>query len=225
MQISNKTALLVSLGMGVSAGAGVVVGYMIAYKRLGEQFDERLAQETEKITGYFSPVNTQPFATPEEAVEKLIVPTQEQVDEIEREVVAYHKIVQTTVTEATVEPIIENAFAKPEGCVIEEPIRVITRSEFVENPDDYPQVTFVWYKRDNKLVDEQDELIEDIDGHLGLNFREKFGSDKDDPHTICVRNEKLETDFEVVMHLSSYQEEILGEDYMPEEPLPSGRER
>lgn len=223
MRISNKAVLVLVSSAAFVAGGGI--GYVLAEKHLGRKFDERLEQEMEKITGYLNPVG-QPFATPQEAVEKLIVPTQEQVDEVEkREQVAYHKIVKTTVTEETVEPIVENAFAKPEGCVIEEPIRVITRAEFVENSDDFAQVTLTWYRRDDKLVDEQDELITDIDGHLGLSFREKFGSDPDDPHTICVRNEHIETDFEVVMHLSSYQEEVLGEDFVPEVPMPSGRER
>lgn len=225
MRISNAAALIL-----ISSATGLVglgAGYWAAKKRFDEEFDSRLEIETEKIRGFYK-VPEQEFSTPEEAVEKLIVPTQDQVDKIEetvaRERVAYDKIVPALITE---EVEVQNVFRQtpPENCVEQERIRVVSREEFEENENGWDTTTLTWYRRDDVLCGPDEEPINDVIGHLGTEFREKFGMDSNDPHTICIINETLEIGFEVVMHLSSYQEEVLGEDFVPEEPLTSGRER
>lgn len=84
--------------------------------------------------------------------------------------------------------------------VVQRP-EVITPSEFGECG--YPTVSLTLYA-DGVLVDEYDDVIphDEIDAMIGLESLEHFGEYEDD--SVFVRNDRLETDYEILRDLRNY---------------------
>ena len=84
--------------------------------------------------------------------------------------------------------------------VVQRP-EVITPGEFGEYG--YPTVSLTLYA-DGVLVDEYDDVIppEDIDAMVGLESLTHFGEYEDD--SVFVRNERLETDYEILKDTRNY---------------------
>jgi hypothetical protein len=68
---------------------------------------------------------------------------------------------------------------------------------------DYDTVSLTYYS-DGILTDDMNEPIEDIAGTVGLDFHEHFGEYTEDPDTVYVRNDRLETDYEIQLDLGTY---------------------
>lgn len=77
---------------------------------------------------------------------------------------------------------------------------VITQEEYAwsEDVDDYAKITITYYPKYQVLLDEDEELIEDVDGCVGWRSLNRFGEDSGDADIVYVRNHRLEVDFEVV---------------------------
>lgn len=90
---------------------------------------------------------------------------------------------------------------------------LISVDEFLENPNDYIQVSYTYYAGDKTLTgDRPDEVINEVDITVGLNNLERFGYVKNDPEMIFVRNEKLSLDIEVSRSHGKYSVEVGGFD-------------
>lgn len=89
---------------------------------------------------------------------------------------------------------------------------LITTDEFMEDDDDknYAKITIAYFEGDDTLCDERESLIPDVEGTVGRANLSKFGEGSDSPDTIYVRNERLETDFEVNRENGSYSHIVLG---------------
>lgn len=88
---------------------------------------------------------------------------------------------------------------------------IITFDEFYEDNPEYSKTSITYYKEDDTLLDDAEGIIPnhiDIVGPEALDF---FGWKSKDPLVVHVRNEKIETDFEVTLDEGSYAETILGE--------------
>lgn len=57
-------------------------------------------------------------------------------------------------------------------------------------------VTTLYYYADGALVNLNDEIVEDVEGTVGLDFAEHFGEFEDD--SVCIRNEAHECDYEIL---------------------------
>lgn len=79
--------------------------------------------------------------------------------------------------------------------------RVIEPDELGES--DYPVVSLTYYA-DGVLADDWDDIIEDIEEKVGLDFSEHFGEYEDD--SVFIRNDELETDYEICRDLRSYSD-------------------
>lgn len=84
---------------------------------------------------------------------------------------------------------------------------------FLISPDEYGSVTgyeltsLTYYEGDGILAnDENDEEIEDIDGTVGADFVNYFGEYEED--AAYVRNDILETDFEILRDRRSYSDVV-----------------
>ena len=77
-----------------------------------------------------------------------------------------------------------------------------------ENPD-YDKISISYYEDDDTLADEQDEIMQEVEGTIGEALL-CFGDQSDDPDVVYVRNERLSIDYEVVRLHRSYQEAVLG---------------
>lgn len=104
---------------------------------------------------------------------------------------------------------------------------VITENEWSENTDDYERQVLTYFANDDTLVDEDEAMIDDIDGTVGQDNMQRFGHGCDDPNVVFIRNEKLATDFEVLRHNGSYAEEVLGlvetDDHIEHSAMPRRR--
>ena len=93
---------------------------------------------------------------------------------------------------------------------------IITKDTFYEDSDeDFPnqeKVSATFYKGDNTLVDQYDEVVENAKAILGEDFFTAIGGDDSQ---IWVRNTTLKLDYEVDLERGSYAIEVLG--FEPEE--------
>jgi hypothetical protein len=71
---------------------------------------------------------------------------------------------------------------------------VITPEELGEI-DEYDTTTLYYYA-DEVLVNLNDEVVEDVEGTVGLDFAEHFGEYEDD--SVCIRNEAHMCDYEIL---------------------------
>ena len=82
------------------------------------------------------------------------------------------------------------------------PPYVISRETYAHDPDgdgdSYAKITLFYHQKDRVLIDDDEDLIEDIDGYVGWRSLNQFGGESGDPDTVFVRNDRLLTDFEVV---------------------------
>lgn len=86
---------------------------------------------------------------------------------------------------------------------------VIHRDEFYGDEEDYTQCTVTYYASDNILVDEDDTPIYNHDSIIGPLL---FGHGSGDQNIFYVRNDKRNTEYEVVHDPGFYSVEVLGLD-------------
>lgn len=216
--------LLTATAVGlISAGAGAVVGYKVAERRLTRDFEERISKETAGMRVFYSQAK-QPFDTPEEALAEILK-NDEQTPTDESERIAYHKIVASEYPTETppgdssplvnfapppVEAHVQNIFDKP---------FVIDQEEFLGGQSGLGQGTLTYYEEDGALCDENDELIESLDEIVGQENMFKFGYMSSDENIVHIRNPRLGLEWEVIRNPGSYARDVQGV-----EP-PSGRGR
>lgn len=84
---------------------------------------------------------------------------------------------------------------------------IISVDEFADpGPGDliYNKISVAWYQGDDVLVDDQENPVRDhhsLVGHIGYR---SFGGPSGDEHIVYIRNEDLQTDFEVARRFDSW---------------------
>lgn len=81
-------------------------------------------------------------------------------------------------------------------------IYTISPDEFGEE-DDYKIVGLTYFSGDDKLVDDNGDLV-DVDSTVGVNSLTLFGEYVDD--AVYVRNEDTQTDYEILLDVREYLE-------------------
>jgi hypothetical protein len=87
---------------------------------------------------------------------------------------------------------------------------VISFDEFMTNDPEHNQNTFTYYQGDDVLSDERDQAIPYVDPVVGSENLKRFGDGSGDPRVVHVRNERLGTDYEIVLSDGKYAHEVLG---------------
>lgn len=82
---------------------------------------------------------------------------------------------------------------------------VISPDEFGENG--YTLESFTYYA-DDVLTDEFDEIVYDLESTVGEDFASHFGEYEED--SVFIRNDELETDFEILRDLRNYSDVVQG---------------
>jgi hypothetical protein len=79
---------------------------------------------------------------------------------------------------------------------------IISQNEYAygEFADEYSKITINYYPLSRTLLDDDQDVIEDVDGYVGWKNLNRFGDMSEDPLVVYIRNERLETDFEVINH-------------------------
>lgn len=89
-------------------------------------------------------------------------------------------------------------------------IYIIHQDEFRESVSGYRQAVYTWYDRDNVLTDEDEDPIDNPDMVVGMENMERFGHGADDVRAVFVRNELMESEFEICYVDASYEETLEG---------------
>ena len=87
---------------------------------------------------------------------------------------------------------------------------VISPDEFGELEDEGYSKVSLFYYADEVLADDDDELVEDVDGWVGEDATDHFG-EYDDDDCVYVRNPRLKIDFEILRSAKEYYTEVLDE--------------
>ena len=93
---------------------------------------------------------------------------------------------------------------------------IISADEFNANEGDFEQRSLTYYEDDDVLADEKDLIIEEVEAVVGVDNLTKFGVGSGNKDLLFIRNERLECDFDVSRHESSYSKVVLG---FVEEPI------
>ena len=89
---------------------------------------------------------------------------------------------------------------------------IISPEQFVRECKSYDKVTLTYYNKDDVLLDEDKEPIDDRTPVVGLSALESFGTMSDDPNLVYVRNERYDIDYEIIREDASYSADVLGWD-------------
>lgn len=207
----------------VCGAVGGTVAYFVGKKVLESKYDELLKEEIAQTKAFYSNLNKRGEETPEKAVANRlpVAPVEKAADAI----LSYqgNNPADIVVAEPDDEPpVVEvNVFAQsvadPEFDVEaemenrnpDEPY-IISKEEFFANEDDYEQLQFTYYEGDHVLANEQDEEITYPDPIIGEDHLMHFGRGSGDPRIVYVRNEHLESDFEIVQHDGKYAHVVAG---------------
>jgi hypothetical protein len=87
---------------------------------------------------------------------------------------------------------------------------VITHDEFMENENGWTHQSLTYFNGDDVLVDDQQMPIPDIEEVVDSENLTKFGHGSRDPNVVYVRNERLETEFEITMRQTEFGKEVAG---------------
>lgn len=87
---------------------------------------------------------------------------------------------------------------------------VIDKETYDANETDADQFTFTYFRGDDTVVDERDQVLERVKETLGDRFMTQFGFGSGDRKTVYIRNEKDGADYEVILHEGGYGKDFMG---------------
>lgn len=87
---------------------------------------------------------------------------------------------------------------------------VITHDEFMANENDWSQNTLTYYNGDDTLADESEMPIPEIEETIGSENLLRFGHGSNDRNVVYVRNERIKTDFEILLDQEKFGEKVAG---------------
>lgn len=97
-----------------------------------------------------------------------------------------------------------SGMGKEERASMESKPYVISPEEFGEF-EDYEKISLTYYM-DQILADENDELVEDVEGVVGFESLTHFGEYEDD--SVFVRNDRLKCDYEILLDQRTYSDVV-----------------
>lgn len=164
--------------------AGAAVGSLITWKTLDSRYKQILREEEAAIREYYE--------------------GKYEEDEKEENDITVH--IDDSFKEAK-DILKENGYTTEENIKREDELmepHVIEPEELGEL-DGYDVEILIYYN-DGVLTDDQDERIDDIENVVGEESLTHFGEFEKD--TVCVRNDRLKTDFEICRDLRNYSDVV-----------------
>lgn len=203
MNRNSRTTLLVVGG----ALIGVGIGYLAAYEEARRLYMRITRDEIQSVRDTYRLLRKEPpYDDPRTAVKAY----NERLDELD-----YGRNTHLTVVESkdSVEVEEKEEVVEVEGGekdVSKDQPYVISVEEFMDGGEEYDKLTILYFNKDDTLVDERDQVIDDVEGVVGPDALDSFGKGSDDANIVYVRNNSLSVDFEVVYDPRSYKEVVLG---------------
>jgi hypothetical protein len=234
--VRNNPVVLVTVGV-LGLAAGAAAGYFVAKRSLREFYADLASEEIAEAREFYAGLNkvtvegeplspqdvlgkTSPEAveavrryrgeTPAETEEDL-EPALDEQDEaaITRlEEKARHDRAEDREEKS------KNVFVDPTFDISEEvkhrtkeKAYVITHDEYFAGDLDYDTIQLTYFEGDDTLVGEDDKPVDDLTTINEDNLA-RFGHGSRDKNIVYVRNEKLETDYEITLSTQSYLEAL-----------------
>ena len=170
---------------------GVAVGSAVTWKYLKAKYEQIAQEEIESVKETFSyKTMAQTYDKADEATERETESAAKRPTPAKREYVNYS---------TPDKPDEEEAAQNDEET--ERPY-VIAPEEFGEI-DGYQKIS-VNYFSDQVLADDNDDLIEDVEGTVGFDSLNHFGEYEDD--SVFVRNDRLRCDYEILLDRRTYSD-------------------
>lgn len=184
--------------------AGAAIGSLVTWKMVKTRYEQIANEEIQEVREYYAEkidelthAQSEKPVEKEEDVEKTTFHTQPKPELREYA----NKINDLGYSDITEEEV--NKMGKP---------YVITPEEYGEL-DDYETLSLTLYA-DRVLTDEQDIVIEDVDGVVGIESLTHFGEYEDD--SVFVRNDSIMTDYEILLDERNYAD-IYNKPHLAEE--------
>lgn len=186
----NKLACVVSFAIGAA------VGSFVTWKIVKTKYEQLAQEEIDSVKEVYSRNKKEDESEETEQLDTDISSDEETDKQRQKDITKDNGYSNGNVM---------NAYPKP---------FTITPEEFGETM--YKTETLYYYA-DEILADENDKEIVNVDELVGLDSLSTFGQYDDD--AVYVRNEKLKTDFEILLSLKEFNDLDLdlGEDEEPEE--------
>lgn len=93
---------------------------------------------------------------------------------------------------------------------------IVTEIPFVISPDEFGELEDEGYRKisltyyaDGVLADDDDEIVEDVEGWVGEESLTHFG--EFEPDSVHVRNHRLKADYEILLSQKEYYIDVLNE--------------
>lgn len=205
---NNKLFTYIGLGV-ISYSVGVGSGYLIAKKYLSQRF----FPEVDETPTNENPIDENQLSLFDEDLEVIVV---ENILDKQNDNIEWFGEETKTSPE---EPIVINVFKSNDDqwdYEAELAIRssdapyVIHRDEYIQDEMSFDQTTVTYYVGDDIMCDQKDVPMY---GYSSFTGPLKFGHGSGDPDIVYIRNEKLQTEWEVLLHTGSYEIEVLGHDF------------
>lgn len=208
---------------GAAVGGGI--GWFVTKKHYEKMMDEQIRIEVAATKEFYQDL------VKEEAVEEIVVPENNKIEEAGRRAVESYTDRMNRRKDDLLRPertrydrgasgeaerVRYEMFSKPEKKEEEEvdevrlaqndddprtDIYVINADQFAHERYGFDKVTLYWWELE-RILSEEDMDILDVPDLLGMNWETHIGEEEKD--IVYVRNEPLETDYEVVVQHESF---------------------
>lgn len=174
--------------------AGVGVGYLVTRKLLKDKYEQKYHEEVESTKEAYRKRCGLDKNDEEEADGEPELPGIDTYKKVLKEEDYFDYSGATGSVEVEKEQ---------KEIVVDRPY-VISPEEFGEY-DDYEKISLTYYA-DQKLADEEDELVDDVDEIVGEDSLTHFGEYEDD--SVFVRNDARKCDYEILLDQRNYYDVI-----------------
>ena len=180
---------------------GASVGSLVTWKLMDEKYKQLADQEIESMREYYKEKYEDNYE--QLSLDDVLVETKEEFDEnpdIDEEEVAECEQVSENAGYTNYADMVKlNREVKSVAMPY-----VISPEDFTEIPE-YKAVSLLYFS-DGVLTNNQYEPIEDVDDVVRLDSLDHFGDYEDD--AVHVRNDRLKTDFEIILDPRKYADFI-----------------
>jgi hypothetical protein len=232
------------VGSVVGFGIGFYIGYKYSQRKLRNEIYAKAEEDINTIREHYQQkiiaaehmdrpsvselVKEKGYVTAEEADVRLLRPPVPVDEPTEIETANPGEVNQNPVSSSRRSPSINNVFRSSETEKDKDAnwdyeqelanrdgdIYIIHQDEFLMNESGYAQVSYIYFSKDDVLVDEADptNLLSNREELIGTEALKLLGHGADDHNLVHIRNDELELEF-IINHVpKSWDVEVLGLD-------------
>ena len=183
----------------IGAAIGSFVTWKIVKTKYKQLADEEINSVKEVFARRYSEKMNKEKSNENTNHASLTLDETEKNANIQDDIAAYHELLDK-LHYANID--VDSLIAKKGGSTVTDGPFVISPDEFGEDPN-YQTVSLTLYE-DGVLTDDYDDIVVDVDDWVGEDSLTHFGEYEAD--SVFVRNESMQTDFEILRDLRTYRE-------------------